>query len=51
MIRMAAEDLIFKYARYGGGGTLLAKLGEKILQRRLAHGDREAIVRWAICLT
>ena len=48
IIRMATEDLTFKYAGDRGGGTLLAKLGEKILQRRLARGDREAIMRWEI---
>ena len=48
MIRMDVEELAFKYAGDSTGNNLLGKLGEKILQRCLGRGEREAIMRWVV---
>lgn len=45
LIRMDAEELAFMYAGDSTGNNSLGKLGEKIFQRRLGRGEREAVMR------
>lgn len=50
-IEMNTEDITFKYkvdagSGTGAGNTMLGTLAQKISQKRLSRGDREAIARW-----